>query len=90
MLVSELNLPLIIGALAVVLRVVSQIRTRKNMQKYNFEVVSLPIFIMKHVLMAALIGAVAVILSSYRGLSWTIVIVAVAFDVLSRRKKANV
>ena len=76
-LVSELNLPLIAGALAVVLLVVSQLRTRKNMQKYNFEVVSLPIFIMKLVLMAALIGAVAVILSSYRGLSWTIVVVAV-------------
>ena len=70
-------LSLVVGALAVVLLVVSQLRTRKNMQKYNFEVVSLPIFIMKLVLMAALIGAVAVILSSYRGLSWTIVVVAV-------------
>lgn len=71
------TIPLIVGALAVVLLVISQIKTRKNLQKYNFEVVSLPIFIMKLVLMGALIAAVAVILSKYRGLSWTIVVVAV-------------
>ena len=71
------TIPLIVGALAVVLLVISQIKTRKNLQKYNFEVVSLPIFIMKLVLMGALIAAVSVILSKYRGLSWTIVVVAV-------------
>ena len=70
-------LSLVVGALAVVLLVVSQIRNRQNLKKYNFEVVSLPVFIMKLVLMAALIGAVAVVLASYRGLSWTIVVVAV-------------
>ena len=70
-------LSLVVGALAVVLLVVSQIHNRQNLKKYNFEVVSLPIFIMKLVLMAALIGAVAVVLASYRGLSWTIVVVAV-------------
>ena len=70
-------LSLVVGALAVVLLVVSQIHNRQNLKKYNFEVVSLPVFIMKLVLMAALIGAVAVVLASYRGLSWTIVVVAV-------------
>ena len=71
------TIPLIVGALAVVLLVITQIKTRKNLQKYSFEVVSLPIFIMKLVLMGALIAAVAVILANYRGLSWTIVVVAV-------------
>ena len=70
------TVPLIVGALAVVLLVISQIRNRQNLQKYNFEVASLPVFIMKLVLMSALIGAVAVILANYRGLSWTIVVVA--------------
>ena len=70
-------LSLVVGALAVAILIISQIHTRNNLRKYNFEVVSLPVFTMKLILMAALIGAVAVVLASYRGLSWTIVVVAV-------------
>ena len=70
-------LSLIVGAVVIALMVVSKIKNRKKLQKYNFEVSSKPVFIITLVFMAVVIGAVAVILSLYRGLSWTIVIVAV-------------
>ena len=70
-------LSLVVGAAVIVLMVVSKIKNRKKLQKYNFDVSSKPVFIITLVFMAVIIGAVAVILSLYRGLSWTIVIVAV-------------
>ena len=69
-------LSLIVGALVIVLMVVSQIKNRKKMQKYNFPVSSKPVFIITLIFLAVIIGAVAVVLSLYKGLSWTIVIVA--------------
>ena len=70
-------LSLIVGALVIVLMVVSKVKNRKKLQKYNFEVSSKPVFVITLIFTAVIIGAVAVILSLYRGLSWTIVIVAV-------------
>ena len=70
-------LSLVVGAAVIVLMVVSKIKNRKKLQKYNFDVSSKPVFIITLIFMAVIIGAVAVILSLYRGLSWTIVIVAV-------------
>lgn len=70
-------LSLVVGAAVIVLMVVAKIKNRKKLQKYNFDVSSKPVFIITLVFMAVIIGAVAVILSLYRGLSWTIVIVAV-------------
>lgn len=70
-------LSLIVGALVIVLMVVSQIKKRKKLQKYNFEVSSKPVFIITQIFISVIIGAIAVVLSLYRGLSWTIVIVAV-------------
>ena len=70
-------LSLIVGAIVIALMVVSKVKNRKKLQKYNFEVSSKPVFIITLVFLAVIIGAVAVILSLYRGLSWTIVIVAV-------------
>jgi len=70
-------LSLVVGVAVIVLMVVSKIKNRKKLQKYNFEVTSKPVFVITLVFTAVIIGAVAVILSLYRGLSWTIVIVAV-------------
>ena len=69
-------LSLIVGAAVIVLMVISQIKNRKKLQKYNFQVSSKPVFIITLIFLAVIIGAVAVVLSLYRGLSWTIVIVA--------------
>lgn len=69
-------LSLLVGAAVIALMIVSQIKNRKKLQKYNFPVSSKPVFIITLVFLAVIIGAVAVVLSLYKGLSWTIVIVA--------------
>ena len=83
-------LSLIVGVIVIALMIVSQIKNRKKMQKYNFPVSSKPVFIITLVFLAVIIGAVAVILSLYKGLSWTIVIVAVvvlAYNFLMEKTK---
>lgn len=70
-------LTLIIGALAIIFLIYSQIKSRNNMKKYNFQVVSEPIFITKLIFMSVIIVGIIWVLASYRGLSWTVVIVAV-------------
>lgn len=70
------GLTVIVGLLAIVAIIVSQIQKRKELKKYNFEIVSMPIFIFKIVFFIALIGALTYVLAAYNGLSWTIVIVA--------------
>ncbi len=71
------SLSLIAGVAAIVLVIYFQLKYRRNMRHYNFEVISKPIFAAKLIFMSVLIGLVAVVLARYRGLSWTIVIVAV-------------
>ena len=83
-------LSLIVGAAVIVLMVFSRIKNRKKLQKYNFPVSSKPVFIISTVFVAVIIGAVAVVLSLYRGLSWTIVIVAavvLAYNFLMEKTK---
>ena len=70
-------LSLIIGAVAIVLVVISQIRVRKNLLHYNFDVVSKPVFVAKILFMAGMVAAIAIILALYRGLPWTIVVVSI-------------
>ncbi|MBH1941729.1 sugar ABC transporter permease [Mobilitalea sibirica] len=70
-------LTLLIGILAVILVIISQIRQRNSMLKYNFKVMSLPIFISKILFMSVIILLVVWILAGYRGIPWTAVIVGV-------------
>lgn len=70
-------LTLIIGVVCVLLFLASQIRARKNKQKYQFEVVSAPIFVFILVAVSALIMAVIWTLACYSGIPWTAVIVGV-------------
>ena len=76
-------LPLVVGVLVIVLMIVTQIRSRRNMLKYNFQVISTPLFILKLVFLSSLIMAVAITLARYRGLSWTVVVVAVVTIIYS-------
>ncbi len=55
--------------------VAGQVKQRKTDIAYNFDVVSLPIFILKNILIVAMIMVAAFVLASYRGLPWTVVIV---------------
>ena len=68
---------LLLGALAIVGLIISETRTRQNKIKYNFEVVSSTIHLIKLVFMSLIIAYIAYILSQFNGLSWTVVIVIV-------------
>ncbi|MDD6058714.1 MAG: sugar ABC transporter permease [Clostridiales bacterium] len=70
-------LTLLIGIAAVVLMIVSRVRDRQNKIKYNFAVTSTPVFVFGLVFVSVVIMSVIWVLSSYSGLPWTAVIVAV-------------
>ncbi len=70
-------LTLLIGIIAIVLVVYSQIKTRNNLRKYNFEVSSMPIMVGKIVFLSAIIMYIMWILAGYKGIPWTAVIVAI-------------
>ncbi|WP_368297926.1 sugar ABC transporter permease [Cytobacillus firmus] len=67
-------LTLILGLLAILLYIYSEISTRKKKINYQFEVVSKGIFIVKLVFVSAIISYITWILAGYNGFSWTVVI----------------
>jgi putative multiple sugar transport system permease protein len=69
------KLTLILGALAVVAYIVSQVRGRKSKLAYDFEVLPMDMFLIKLVLMSGLLGLITWILAGYNGLGWSAVIV---------------
>lgn len=69
-------LTLVIGLVAAVLLIISQVRARRNMQKYNFKVISGGAFALKLLLFTAILVGVTWVLANYRGLPWTAMIVA--------------
>lgn len=71
------GLTLLAGAVAIALIFIIEIRKRRDLQRYNFETSSLPLFLFKLAFFAALIGGLAVVLAGYKGISWTIIIVVV-------------
>jgi putative multiple sugar transport system permease protein len=70
-------LTMLIGVLAVIGVIWAQLRKRRTRQKYNFEVVSAPIFIGGLVLASAVILLIFYVLAEYKGLPWSSVIVGV-------------
>lgn len=70
-------LTLLIGIVAVVLMITSQVKARRNKLKYNFEVTSAPVFIFGLVFVSAVIMSIIWVLASYSGLPWTAVIVGI-------------
>jgi len=71
------KLTLILGVLAVIILIISEINNRRKKQAYNFEVLPMDMFVIKLVFMAGLIGSVTWLLAGYQGLSWTAVVVLV-------------
>lgn len=67
-------LSLILGLLCIVLYVLSEMANRRNKIKYQFEVISGPIFALKLIFISAIIGYITWILAGYNGFSWTVVI----------------
>jgi len=70
-------LTVILGGVGIVLFIWSEFRSRAVKQKYNFEVISMNIFILKLACISGIIAYITWILAGYNGLSWTIVIVAI-------------
>lgn len=68
-------LTLLIGVAAVVLIILSQLKARKNKQKYHFKVSSVPVFAFTLTAMSTILMAIIWVLAKYSGLPWTAVIV---------------
>lgn len=68
---------LILGLLGIILFASSEIISRSRMIKNGIEVVSNEMFILRLLLISALIGGIAWILAGYQGLSWTAVVVLI-------------
>jgi putative multiple sugar transport system permease protein len=68
---------LLLGLLAILIFVISEILRRRSRIKQGTEVSSIGIFIVKLVGISALIGGLTWILASYRGLSWTAVVILI-------------
>ncbi len=75
------KLTLLLGVLAMLLFVISEINDRRKKQAYNFEVLPLDIFVLKLVFVSTLIGGVTWVLAGYNGLSWTVVVVLIVMAV---------
>ncbi|NLU53167.1 MAG: sugar ABC transporter permease [Clostridiaceae bacterium] len=67
-------LTLIIGVAGIAIFIINSVRSRQNKIKYQFEVLSMPLFVIKLVFISIIIGGITWILASYNGLSWTVVI----------------
>ena len=70
-------LTVILGAIAILLYVWSESRSRAVKLKYKFEVISMSLFVIKLIFLSGIIAYITYILAGYNGLSWTIIIVAV-------------
>jgi putative multiple sugar transport system permease protein len=68
---------LLLGIIAIILFIASDINNRRKTQSYNFEVLPLNMFILKQVFISAVIAGITWILAGYQGLSWAAVILAV-------------
>ena len=75
------KLTLLVGIVAIVLFVMSEISRRRKQEAYNFEVLPLSIFMLKLIFISAVVAAITWILSGYNGISWTVVIMLVVVGI---------
>lgn len=75
------TLTLIVGLVAVVAFIISELNSRKKKLAYNFEVLPMDMFVLKLFFISALVGYITWVLAGYRGLSWTLVVVLVVVAV---------
>ncbi len=68
---------LLLGLLAIVVLIVSEVGNRRKTQAYKFEVLPLNMFILKLVFVSLVIGGVTWVMAGYQGLSWAAVILIV-------------
>ncbi|GGI15539.1 sugar ABC transporter permease [Gottfriedia solisilvae] len=68
---------LIVGALSIILLIWSDFTKRKVNITYGFEVLSVPMQVLKLVFISGIIGYISYILAGYQGISWTAVIMLI-------------
>ncbi|MEW9054053.1 MAG: sugar ABC transporter permease [Neobacillus sp.] len=67
-------LSLLVGFAGILLYIYSELTTRRNKIKYEFEVISKGIFTLKLAFVSAIIAYITWILAGYNGFSWTVII----------------
>lgn len=67
-------LTLLVGLVGICFYISSEISTRRNKIKYQFEVMSKNIFVLKLIFVSAIIAYITWILAGYNGFSWTVII----------------
>ncbi len=75
------KLTLLLGALAIVWYIISQIRSRRSKLAYSFEVLPMDMFVLKLVLISVVLALITWVLAGYNGLSWTLVIMLIVVGV---------
>lgn len=75
------KLTIILGLVAVILFIISEIDARRKKQAYNFEVLPMSIFVLKLAFVSILVGGITWVLAGYNGLSWTVVVVLIVVAV---------
>lgn len=70
-------LSLIIGIIIILVYIYSEIKSRNDKLKYDFEVMSSGMFTVKLICISLLILAITYILADYNGFSWTVIIVLI-------------
>ena len=68
---------LLIGVVAILLFVISELNSRRQKLAYHFEILPTNMFVIKLLLISAFIGVVTWVIASYQGISWTLAIVLV-------------
>ena len=68
---------LFIGLIGVLLFIYFQNKERNTKIRYHFEVLSVPFYILKILLVVVIIGAICVVLAGNNGFSWTLVIMGI-------------
>lgn len=75
------KLTLILGLIALLLSIFSEINDRKKKLAYDFEVLPMNIFILKMVFISIVVSGITWVLAGYNGLSWTVVIVLIVVGI---------
>ncbi len=68
---------IIVGAVVIVLYILNENKVRNEKIKYNFKVLNNGLFAAKLVFVSGLVALLVYALSTYNGISWTVVVVAV-------------
>lgn len=75
------KLTLVLGFIALLLFIFSEINDRRKKLAYDFEVLPMDIFILKMVFVSIIVSGITWVLAGYNGLSWTVVIVLIVVGI---------